>query len=50
MGWHTIFRQRPISIALIKHRTLFGFSAPKPPFPFVLQDKTKQYAEERLLG
>lgn len=50
MGWHTIFRQRPMSIRLIQYRTLFGISPPKPAFPFVLQNKTQQYAEQRLLG
>jgi hypothetical protein len=50
MGWNIIFRQRPMSIALIKHRTLFGFSPPKPSFPFALANKTQQYAEQRLLG
>jgi len=50
MEWHTIFRQRPISIALVKHRTLFGFSPPKPPLPFGLKNKSQQYAEQRLLG
>ncbi|CAF0768571.1 unnamed protein product [Rotaria sordida] len=50
MGWHIIFRQQPISVASIKHRTLFGFNAPKPAFPFQSAKKTEQYAERRLLG
>jgi len=50
MGWHIIFRRRPMSITSIKHRTLFGISPPKPAFPFGLQNKTQQYAEKRVLG
>ncbi|CAF1009841.1 unnamed protein product [Rotaria sp. Silwood1] len=50
MGWHIIFRQRPISVVLIKNRTLFGIHAPKPKFPFGAAKKTQQYAEQRLLG
>jgi hypothetical protein len=50
MGWQIIFRQRPIPIASIKYRTLFGFTPPKPSFPFGLTNKTQQYAEQRLLG
>ncbi|CAF0730559.1 unnamed protein product [Adineta ricciae] len=50
MGWHIIFRQRPISIVSISHRTLFGITPPQPSFPFGLQNKTQQYAEQRLLG
>jgi hypothetical protein len=50
MGWHIIFRQRLISIVSIQHRTLFGFSPPKAAFPFVLQNKSQEYAEQRLLG
>ncbi len=50
MGWNTIFRQRPIPIASIKYRTLFGITPPKPVFPFGLKNKTQQYTEQRLLG
>ena len=50
MGWQTIFRQRSVSFGLMQYRTLFGISAPKPPFPFGLQNKTQHYAEQRLLG
>jgi len=50
MGWNIIFRQRPTSISLIKYRTLFGITPPKPSFPFGLKNKTQQYAEQRLLG
>lgn len=50
MGWRTIFRQRSISIASIQHRTLFGITPLKPLLPFGLQNKSQQYAEQRLLG
>ncbi|UJR33264.1 hypothetical protein I4U23_020719 [Adineta vaga] len=50
MGWNIIFRQRPMSLISIRHRTIFGMSSSKPTFPFGLQNKTQQYTEQRLLG
>lgn len=50
MGWNILFRQRPIPIGWIQHRTIFGIVPPKPKLPFGISNTTQQYTEQRLLG